>query len=430
MALKLTNNATSLLAVGINTLSTSLILTSGDEDKFPVLGASDWCPVVVVDAANNIEIMRCTARSGVTLTVTRAQEDTVALDFAAGARVDVRLTAAALLIYMQKASNLADLTDKPTARTNLSVYSKAEVDDALDALVDSAPGALNTLNELAAALGDDANFAATVNTALTARALKLTKVEGAGLATGGGTLEADRVITVPKASEAEAIAGVDDTKAMTPLRVKQAVQSGLGGIPTGGYRRSIKTASGTWTKPTGLIKVIVKVQAGGGGSGAISTVIPAPYRGGCGAGGGAAVKEILAAALGPTEAYIVGAGGAPGSVGGGSSFGSHCQASGGGGGANTSGSTSGPDGAPGIGTAGDLLFQGQCGFSSDTHPLMQGGSGGLGTPGASKQAAGGAAGVSAPGGSGAGAVGALADNTFAYVGATGGSGRIEIEEFF
>lgn len=40
------------------------------------------------------------------------------------------------------------------------------VDDAIAALVDSSPAALNTLNELAAALGDDENFAATVTTAL------------------------------------------------------------------------------------------------------------------------------------------------------------------------------------------------------------------------------------------------------------------------
>ena len=37
-------------------------------------------------------------------------------------------------------------------------------------LVDSSPAALDTLNELAAALGDDANFAATVNAALALRA--------------------------------------------------------------------------------------------------------------------------------------------------------------------------------------------------------------------------------------------------------------------
>jgi hypothetical protein len=40
------------------------------------------------------------------------------------------------------------------------------VDTAVSSLVDSAPGTLDTLNELAAALGDDANFATTVTTAL------------------------------------------------------------------------------------------------------------------------------------------------------------------------------------------------------------------------------------------------------------------------
>lgn len=45
----------------------------------------------------------------------------------------------------------------------------AEIRAAVDALVDAAPGALDTLNELAAALGDDANFSASVATALAAR---------------------------------------------------------------------------------------------------------------------------------------------------------------------------------------------------------------------------------------------------------------------
>lgn len=40
---------------------------------------------------------------------------------------------------------------------------------AVSQLVDSSPDALNTLNELAAALGDDANFASTINTALANR---------------------------------------------------------------------------------------------------------------------------------------------------------------------------------------------------------------------------------------------------------------------
>lgn len=48
----------------------------------------------------------------------------------------------------------------------------AAVDAAVQALVGGAPGALDTLNELAAAIGDDANFAATVTSALNARYTK------------------------------------------------------------------------------------------------------------------------------------------------------------------------------------------------------------------------------------------------------------------
>lgn len=47
---------------------------------------------------------------------------------------------------------------------------EAIVDDAVAALVDSSPAALNTLNELAAALGDDANFATTVANSLASKA--------------------------------------------------------------------------------------------------------------------------------------------------------------------------------------------------------------------------------------------------------------------
>lgn len=46
----------------------------------------------------------------------------------------------------------------------------AAIAAAIDALLDGAPGALNTLNELAAALGDDANFATSVTSALAGKA--------------------------------------------------------------------------------------------------------------------------------------------------------------------------------------------------------------------------------------------------------------------
>ena len=46
---------------------------------------------------------------------------------------------------------------------------KAYTDNSLAALVDSSPAALNTLNELAAALGDDANFSTTITNAVAAK---------------------------------------------------------------------------------------------------------------------------------------------------------------------------------------------------------------------------------------------------------------------
>lgn len=96
MALKLTNNATSTLATTITDSATSLSVQSADAGLFPVLGAGDWFPITVVDASNNMEVMKVTARATAVLTVERAQEGTTALAFAAGARIDLRVTAAAL----------------------------------------------------------------------------------------------------------------------------------------------------------------------------------------------------------------------------------------------------------------------------------------------------------------------------------------------
>jgi hypothetical protein len=61
----------------------------------------------------------------------------------------------------------------PTAAggTNTTqIATTAFVKAAIDALVSAAPGALDTLNELAAALGDDPNFASTMTSALAAKA--------------------------------------------------------------------------------------------------------------------------------------------------------------------------------------------------------------------------------------------------------------------
>lgn len=61
---------------------------------------------------------------------------------------------------------LATTAEVVTGTDTTRAATSAGVAAAIAALVDSAPTALNTLNELAAALGDDANFATTVTNAL------------------------------------------------------------------------------------------------------------------------------------------------------------------------------------------------------------------------------------------------------------------------
>lgn len=58
------------------------------------------------------------------------------------------------------------ITDGEVAVDTSSIATQSYVSTAISNLVDSSPSTLDTLNELAAALGDDANFSTTVSTAL------------------------------------------------------------------------------------------------------------------------------------------------------------------------------------------------------------------------------------------------------------------------
>jgi hypothetical protein len=59
-----------------------------------------------------------------------------------------------------------DLSDKPTIPSLTGYATETYVGTAISNLVSSAPETLNTLNELAEALGDDPNYATTISTAL------------------------------------------------------------------------------------------------------------------------------------------------------------------------------------------------------------------------------------------------------------------------
>ena len=94
MGVKVTNNAFGTLSTSINTSATTVVLDSGQGARFPTLGSGDFFFATLIDTSNNLEIVKVTARSSDSMTVTRAQDNTTALAFAIGDRFELRPTAA------------------------------------------------------------------------------------------------------------------------------------------------------------------------------------------------------------------------------------------------------------------------------------------------------------------------------------------------
>ena len=90
------NNAFSLLASGINSSVTSLAVSGGEGALFPNPTGGDYFYVTLIDTSNNLEIVKCTARSTDTFTIVREQESTTGRAFTAGDRIELRLTAAGI----------------------------------------------------------------------------------------------------------------------------------------------------------------------------------------------------------------------------------------------------------------------------------------------------------------------------------------------
>lgn len=96
MPVVFTNNASTTLASGITNVQTSVTLATGTGALFPALSGSNFFYATIVNASNQIEIVKCTARSSDTLTVVRGQEGTTARAYSTGDKVECRVTAAGL----------------------------------------------------------------------------------------------------------------------------------------------------------------------------------------------------------------------------------------------------------------------------------------------------------------------------------------------
>ena len=128
MAVKFTNNAKTTLASGITSSATSATVTDGS--VFPSLSSGEHFYCTFDDGTNN-EIVKVTARSGNTLTIVRAADNTTARAFSSGNQAELRATAALL----------TDIQENIAAKSaNQTVYNTTTASSATSYNVGTDPG--------------------------------------------------------------------------------------------------------------------------------------------------------------------------------------------------------------------------------------------------------------------------------------------------
>lgn len=132
-------------------------------------------------------------------------------------------------------------TTQTAGNSSTAIATTAFVGTAVANLVDSAPATLNTLDELALALGDDANFATTTATAIGLKA----------------PLASPALTGTPTAPTATA--GTNTTQLATTQFVTTAV------VNASPQTTVYTSGSGTYTVPSGARWLSVKMVGGGGG---------------------------------------------------------------------------------------------------------------------------------------------------------------------
>ncbi|EEZ3163887.1 phage tail protein [Escherichia coli] len=186
--------------------------------------------------------------------------------------------------------NSPALTGTPTTPTapqgtnSTQIASTAFVMAAIAALVDSSPDALNTLNELAAALGNDPNFATTMTNALAGKQPKdATLTALAELATSADKLPyftgADRAALTALTSVGRAILGKTSTQGVLDYlglgtASKRNVGTGTNQIPD---MSAFASGSGYQKLPGGYILQWGSANAGNSASTGISNTFPIPF---------------------------------------------------------------------------------------------------------------------------------------------------------
>ena len=129
------------------------------------------------------------------------------------------------------ASTTATITGLSTPVNSTDAATKGFVDTSIANLVDSAPGTLDTLNELAAALGDDPNFATSIASSL---GTKLTLTGGS--MTGTLSLGGNTILNIASASTTSGVVNKGQMETQDALKLSLSGGTMAADIAMGGNR--------------------------------------------------------------------------------------------------------------------------------------------------------------------------------------------------
>lgn len=311
-----TNNATTTLASGITNVATSLTVASGTGSLFPTLTGSQYFYCTLENAAGSTrEIVKVTARSTDTFTITRGQDGTTGTAFSTGDKVELRLVRASLDLF-PKLDEVNTFSQAPI----LSSLTGALIGNGASAVTAVAPGTSGniltsngtTWTSAAPAStfsGDSgqvftSNGTFTIPTGITK--VKVTVVGGGG--GGGGSVSGCPTSTIGAAGGGGG-AAIKYLTSLTPgntlsVTVGAAGTAGTASPSAGGTGGTSQVASGTQT--------ITTISATGGAGGATGSS-PGPGLGGVGSNGDLNIGGASATYnLGTGGSSILGGGGASG----------------------------------------------------------------------------------------------------------------------
>jgi hypothetical protein len=129
MGIQLKNNASGTLATAISASDTGIVLTTGNGASFPALGVGDYFYATLESTGGTFEVIKVTARSGDSMTVVRAQEGSTANSFAAGSRIELRVTGASVTDFLQSGTGAVIRNFRDKLRETVSVMDFGAVGD-------------------------------------------------------------------------------------------------------------------------------------------------------------------------------------------------------------------------------------------------------------------------------------------------------------